>query len=469
MQSAVETLSPTRVRLTVEVPFAELKPELDSAYKKIGQQVRVQGFRPGKVPARILDQRVGRGAVLEEALNDAVPRLYGEAVEQSGVTPIAPPQVEVTRMDDGVELAFTAEVDVRPEITLPSYDGISVTVDTVEVTDAEVEEQVEALRERFGTMVPVERAAADGDFLTLDLAATVDGDEVPGGTAQGLSYQLGSGELLEGIDEALAGAAAGDARSFQTALVAGELAGQTADVAVTVRAVNERELPEVNDQWAADTTGFETAAEFRDDVRTRIERAKRLQQGVEARDKVLEALLEQVEVPLPESIVTAELDWRRSSMQDQLTQGGLTMEGYLEAEGKTAEELETELTEGAQTAVKAQLVLDAVADAEEVGITDAELSEQVVRRAQRAGIAPQEFAQQVVQNGQLQVLIAEVRRGKALATVMEAATIADSAGQPVDLEALREDSPTGPDVEVDEDGRPFHVHDDGSVHYLDEQ
>ncbi len=470
MQSAVETLSPTRVRLTVEVPFDELKPELDSAYKKIGSQVRVQGFRPGKVPARILDQRVGRGAVLEEALNEAVPRLYGEAVEQTGVTPVAPPQVDVTKLEDGVELAFTAEVDIRPEITLPAYDGLSVTVDPVEVSEEEVDEQVQALRERFGRLVPVERAAEDGDFLTLDLEATVDGAEVPGGTAQGLSYQLGSGEMLAGIDEALAGASAGEARTFSTPLVAGELAGQTADVAVTVRAVNERELPEVDDQWASDTTGFETAEEFRADVRARIDRAKRMQQGVEARDKVLEALLAQVEVPLPESVVASEVEWRRRSAQEQLTQGGLTMEGYLESEGKTAEEFETELAEGASEAVKAQLVLDAVADAEQLGVTDAELSEQVVRRAQRSGVSPDQLAQQLVSGGQLPMLVSEVRRGKALATVMEAATIQDTAGEAIDLEALRDESaPGASDVETDDDGRPFHVHADGAVHYLDEQ
>ncbi len=468
MQSAVETLSPTRVRLTVEVPFDELKPELDSAYRKIGQQVRVQGFRPGKVPARILDQRVGRGAVLEEALNDAVPRLYGEAVEQSGVTPVAPPQVEVTKMDDGVELAFTAEVDVRPEITLPSYDGLSVTVATVEVTDAEVDEQVQSLRERFGTLKPVERAAQEGDFLTLDLAATVDGEEVPGGTAQGLSYRLGSGELLEGIDEAVAGAVAGDARSFQTPLVAGELAGSTADVAVTVRSVNERELPEVDDQWASDTTGFATAEEFLADVRTRLDRAKRMQQGVEARDKVLEALLAQVEVPLPESVLASEVDWRRRSTEQQLERSGLTMAGYLEAEDKTEESFAAELQESASSAVKAQLVLDAVADAEEIGVDDAELSQQVVRRAQQTGVSPDQLAQQIVQGGQLSALVSEVRRGKALATVLEAATITDEAGEAVDLEALRDDVPA-PGVEYDEDGRPFHVHDDGAVHFLDEQ
>jgi len=468
VQSAVETLSPTRVRLTIEVPFAELKPELDGAYRKIGQQVRVQGFRPGKVPPRILDQRVGRGAVIEEALSDAVPRLYSEAVEQSGVTPVAPPHVEVTKVDDGVELSFTAEVDVRPEFALPSFDSLSVTVDAVEVTDAEVEEQVQNLRERFGRLVAVERAAVDGDFLTLDLVATVDGGEVPGGTAQGLSYQLGSGELLEGIDEALADVSAGDARTFQTALVGGELAGSTADVAVTVRAVNERELPEVDDQWASDTTGFATAEEFRGDVRTRIDRAKRMQQGVEARDAVLEALLAQVEVPLPESVVAGEVQWRQRSIAEQLERGGLTMEGYLEAESKTAEEFEAGVAADAAKAVTSQLVLDAVADAEQVSVSDQELSDQVVRRAQRAGVSPDQFAQQLVQGGQLPGLLAEVRRGKALAVVMAAATILDEAGVAVDLEALRDDSAAPDGVEVDDEGRPFHVHDDGSVHFLDD-
>ena len=469
MQSAVETLSPTRVRLTVEVPFDELKPELDSAYRKIGAQVKVQGFRPGKVPQRILDQRVGRAVVLEEAVQEAVPRLYGEAVEQAGINPVAPPQVEVTGLEDGQQLAFTAEVDIRPEVTLPAYDSLSVTVDTVEVTETEVDEQLDSLRERFATMVPVDRPAADGDVLTLDLVATIDGEEVPGGTATGLSYELGSGEMLEGIDEALAGATAGEARSFSTALVAGDLAGQTADVAVTVQAVNERELPEIDDTWASDVAGFGSTAELREDVRTRLDRAQHLQQGVDARDKVLEALLAGIDVPLPETVVAAEVEWRRRATADQLTRGGLTMEGYLESEGKTAEEFETELTDGAAEAVKAQLVLDAVADAEQLGVSDAELSDQVVRRAQRAGVTPDQYAQQVVEGGQLPMLVQEVRRGKALATVMEAATIVDAAGAPVDLEALRDDVTGTSDVEVDEDGRSFHVHPDGEVHYLEEQ
>jgi trigger factor len=469
VQSAVETLSPTRVRLTVEVPFDELKPELDSAYKKIGAQVRVQGFRPGKVPPRILDQRVGRGVVLEEAVQEAIPRLYGEAVTETGVAPVSRPEVEVKEFADGEKLSFTAEVDVRPEFELPAYDGLAVEVDAVEVSDADVDAQVDALRERFGALKPVERAAAEGDFVTLDLVATVGGEEVPGGTATGLSYQVGAGDLLEGLDEAVTGKSAGDATTFTTTLVAGEYEGQQAEVAVTVQAVNERELPEADDSFA-ESTGFSTIAELREDVRKRLEGARRAQQGVEARDKVLEALLAAVEVPLPDSVVEAEHGWRQQSTNEQLQRAGMTLGQYLEREGKGEEEWESELREGAAQAVKAQLVLDAVADKEELGVDDAELTEQVVHRAQRAGVAPDEYAQQVVQSGQLAGLVSEVRRGKALATVMDAATITDSAGAKVDLEALRDALET-PDaaVDVDENGRRYHVHDDGQVHYLDEE
>jgi trigger factor len=468
VQSAVETLSPTRVRLTVEVPFEELKPELDKAYKTIGAQVKVQGFRPGKVPPRILDQRVGRGVVLEEAVQEALPRLYSEAVTEAGVAPVGRPEVDVTKLDDGNELAFTAEVDVRPEFELPAYDSLSVTVADAVVSDEDVQKQVDELRERFAKLSPVERAAAEGDFVTLDLAATVDGEEVPGGTATGLSYQLGSGDLLDGLDEAITGKSAGDATVFSTTLVAGEYEGQSAQVAVTVQAVNERELPAADDAWA-ETTGFGSYAELEADVRSRLDRMKKLEQGVEARDKVLEALLEKVELPLPESVLEAEVEWRRESTTQQLAQAGMTLDQYLEAEGKGEEEFGDEVREGATTAVKAQFVLDAVADAEELGVSDAELTDQVVRRAQRAGVSPDQYAQSVVQSGQLQGLVQEVRRGKALATVMESAKISDASGNPVDLEALRDDVAPAEDTQLDEDGRPFHTHGDGTVHYLDEQ
>jgi trigger factor len=473
VQSAVETLSPTRVRLTVTVPFDELTPELDAAYKKVGGQVRIQGFRPGKVPPRILDQRVGRGVVLDEAVNSAIPRLYGEAVQAEDLSPVSQPDLEVTEFADGDKLAFTAEVDVRPDFDLPAFDAITVTVDDVAVDEAKVDEQVDALRERFATLTPVERAAKDADYVTLDLAATVDGEEVPGGTATGLSYQVGAGDLLDGIDEVLRGASAGDATTFQTTLVAGEFEGRLADVAVTIRVVNERELPAADDTWAVDATGFESFEALKGDVRSRLDRVQRLEQGVAARDKVLEALLAAVEVPLPDSVVETEIAWRKRATEEQLDRAGADLAGYLETEGKTVEEFDAELDAGAREAVKAQLVLDAIADKEELGVTDAELTDQVVRRASRAGVSPDQYAQTLVQSGQLSGLVSEVRRGKALATVMEAATITDASGNHVDLEQLRDDmsgpgSVAGADTQVDDDGRPYHLHDDGAVHYLDE-
>jgi trigger factor len=344
-----------------------------------------------------------------------------------------------------------------------------VTVDDVVISDADIDEQLDGLRARFASLSPVERAAVDGDFVSLDLVATVDGEEVPGGAAQGLSYEVGSGTLLDGIDDAVRGASAGDARTFQTELVAGDLQGKTADVAVTVRSVNERVLPEADDEWAQTVAGFETAAQLREDIRTRVERVKRLEQGVAARDQVLEALLAAVELPLPESVVDAELAWRTQTTEDQLQQAGQSKEAFLEEAGKSAEEWDAELRSGAETAVKQQLVLDAVADAEELQISDAELNDQLIRRAARAGLAPQDYANRLVQQGAVAGLVAEVRRGKALATVMEAATIVDASGNAVDLEQLRDDmgSPEA-DVETDDDGRPYHVHDDGTVHYLDD-
>jgi trigger factor len=466
VQSAVETLSPTRVRLTVDVPFAELEPEMKEAYKTIGGQVRVQGFRPGRVPPAILDQRVGRGVVIEEAVQQALPRLYSEAVTEAGVSPLGRPEVDVTGLEDREKLTFTAEVDVRPEFELPSYEGIAVTVDDATVTDEEVDEQLDTLRERFASLTPVERPAQDGDYLTLDLLAQVDGEEVPGGTASDLSYGLGKDDLLDGLEDAVRGASAGDVRTFTTTLLAGEYEGREADVTATVKAVNERALPEVDDTFA-EGVGFETAAALRDDVRTRLERMKQLQQGVDARDKVLEALLAQVDVPLPPSVLESEQEWRREQTTQQLAQAGLTLDLYLEQEGKSEEEFAEEVRSGAEQAVKAQLVLDAVADKEEVDVNDAELTEQVIRRAQQAGVTPDQYAQQVVQSGQLAGLVSEVRRGKALASVMQAATITDASGAPVDLEALRGDVlPQDDDVQVDEQGRRYHVHDDGTVHYL---
>ena len=470
MQSAVETLSPTRVRLTVEVPFDELQPELVKAYKTIGASVKVQGFRPGKVPPRILDQRVGRDVVLQEAVQEALPRLYSEAVTESGVAPVSRPEVDVTKLDDGVELAFTAEFDVRPDFDLPDFASLSVTVDEVIVEEEDITTELDDLRLHYATLAPVERAAADGDYLTLDLVATVAGEEVPGGNAQGLSYRIGAGDLLDGIDEAVIGKSAGDATTFTTTLIAGQYAGELSDVAVTVKAVNERQLPDADEAFA-ETTGFATLDELREDIRARLMLAGKQEQGNAVRDHVLEALLAAVDLPLPETVLEAELEWRKQNTTQQLQGAGLTLEQFLENSGKSQEDFDEQLLDGATTSIKAQFVLDAIAERDQLAITDDEFREVLMRRSQSAGVPPEQFMQEAIESGSIQTLVAEIRRGKALATVMQAASITDSAGNAIDLEQLRGDLASvqpADDTELDDEGRPFHTHDDGTVHYLDE-
>ncbi len=436
MKTDVETLSPTRAKLTVEVPFAELAPNLAAAYRKIGGSVTIPGFRKGKVPARIIDQRVGRGAVLDEAVNEALPVLYGKALEESGVQALGQPEVDVTGFADGEPLIFTAEVDVRPEVVLPDYQGMEVVVDDVVVNDEDLDSQVQLLRERFGVLKGVERPAQTDDFVSIDLSAAVDGEVLEDGTATGMSYQVGSTALIDGLDEAITGLSAGESTVFPTTLV-GTNDGQQAEVTVTVASVKERELPDLDDEFAQTASEFDTLEELRSDLGVRIERAKRLEQGVQARDKALEALLAKVELPLPEGVVKAEIDARRHDLAHQLEQAGLTQEQYLAAEGREADEFDAELESRAADAVKSQFILDAVATAQEIGVTQEELSGHLVRRAQQYGIAPEEFAQQIMQAGQVPALVSEVVRGKALAHVLESVKVVDASGNVVDLEELR--------------------------------
>ena len=436
MKSSVETLSPTRVKLAVEVPFDELKSSLDEAYKAIGSQVRVPGFRPGKVPARIIDQRVGRSAVLEEAINKALPKAYSDAVRETGVKALGQPDIEVTTLEDNDHIAFTAEVDVRPDITVPAYDNLAVTVEDAVVTDDELTEQLDELRARFGTLNSVDRPVQTGDFVSIDLNATVDGEPVEGGSAQGLSYEVGSGNLIEGLDDAILGKSAGDTAEFASQLAFGDHAGSDAQINVVVNSVKERELPEVDDEFAQLASEFDTVDELKADLRTRLDRVKVLGQGAEARDKVLELLVEQTEVPLPESSVQAEIEWREHDVVHQLGHDDAAFENYLQTEGKTKDEFTAELREVAEKSVKTQFVLDSIADAEAVSVSDAELTEYIVRQAQRYNMAPQEFADQIVQAGNIGALVADVRRNKALATVLEAANVTDQSGNEVDLSAL---------------------------------
>ncbi|MGQ4442394.1 trigger factor [Streptomyces violaceoruber] len=435
MKSAVETLNPTRVRLTVEVPFEELKDSLDAAYKKINQQVTVKGFRKGKIPTRVIDQRFGRGAVLEEAVNDALPKFYTDAVNEAELNPLGQPEVDITELKDGETLNFTAEVDIRPSIEIPDYSGIEVEVDAIEVTDEDVEKSVEQLRERFASTSPVERAAADGDVLTLDLQAKVDGEILEDGVADGVSYTIGSGELLDGIDEAVKGLEAGGEATFTSELKGGSAAGKEAEVTVKVSQVAARELPELDDDFAQLASEFDTLEELQADSRKRLANMKQYDQATQAQERVLDKLLELVEVPVPEKLLEDEINTRKHNLEHhQLGQMGLDLEKYLELQGKTAEEFETETREAAVKGIKTQFVLDELVKQEKLNVSQEELTEHLMRRAASSGMSPDQFAQAVVEQGQVPLLVGEVARGKALAAVVEKATVKDTNGEIVDLD-----------------------------------
>jgi trigger factor len=436
LKSTVEQLSPTRVKINVEVPFDELKPNFDRAYRKIAQQVRIPGFRPGKAPARVLESRIGRAPVLDEVVNEAIPAKYLEAVRAGEVRTLGQPDFEVTKLEDREVLEFSAEVDVRPEITLPDLDDLTVSVDEVEVTDEEVAAELEQLRARFGTLTGVERPAQDGDFVSIDLSATVDGAEVEEAATSGLSYEIGSGQLVDGIDEAIIGANAGETKTFTTKLVAGQYAGQDADVSVTVQSIKERELPEADDEFAQLASEFDTLDELQADLRERLARMKKVQQGVQARDKILDSLLESVDVPLPEKVVEAEVESRKHDAVHELDHSEEALAALLESEGKTLDEFNEEVRAESEKAVRTQLLLDTIADAEQTSVNDAELTERILYQAQRFGISPDEYVQRAQQSGQLSAIYADVRRGKALASVVRRATVTDASGAEVDLDEL---------------------------------
>jgi trigger factor len=436
LKSTVEQLSPTRVRINVEVPFDELKPNFDRAYRKLAQQVRIPGFRPGKAPARVIESRIGRAPILDEVVNEAIPAKYMEAVTTGEVRVIGRPDIEVTKIEDGDHVAFTAEVDVRPDFELPAFDSLSVQVDDVELTEDEVNEQLDELRARFGTLTAANRPAQHGDFVSIDLSATVNGEEVEDAKTTGLSYEIGSGNLIDGIDEAIIGTEPQDSRTFTTKLVAGEHAGQDAEVTVTVQSVKVRELPEADDDFAQMASEFDTIDELRADIRERISRIKRMQQGVQAREKVLDALLDGTEVPLPEAVVQGEYDARKHDAVHTFDHDDAKLAEFLETQGKTLEGFETELRADAEKIVKTQLILDSIVESEKIQVNDNELSERIYYQAQRFGISPEDYVQRAQESGQLGAIFADIRRGKALASVMRKAAVADASGNAVDMDEL---------------------------------
>ncbi len=418
MKSAVETLSPTRVRISIDLDFKDLEPHVATAYQTLSQQVSIPGFRKGKVPRQLIDQRVGRGAVLNEAINTALPEFYSQAARENEVLVVGRPNVDIKELKDNEIVKFEVEVDVRPEIKLPDFSEIELSVPDVELSEKDVEDQVEALRIRFGTLVTIEKDAASGDFVTIDLVAKIEGKEVEGGTANGISYEVGSNRMIDGLDTALEGMKVGESKNF-TAQLVGMKEGETGEVTVTLQAVKKRELPDLNDEFAKLASEFETLAELKSDTKERLNRLKSMEQGAQARDELLKYLLDKVDIQVPEQLVKDEVH------------------DHLEKENRLEDETHrNEVTEEVTRSVRADFLLDAIVKAEEVQVSEAELTEYLIRTAARYGMTPEQFAQQLTQAGQITALMAEVARTKALAIALERVKIKDASGRNVDLSKL---------------------------------
>jgi len=432
VKSTVEQLSPTRVRLNVEVPFEELEPDFDRAFKQLAKQIRLPGFRPGKAPRKLLEARVGRGAVLEQVVNDALPGRYSQAVSETDVKPLGQPDIDITKIEDGQELVFTAEVDVRPEITLPDLSSLKISVDPVVVEDEDVAKELETLRARFGTLTGVERPVESGDFVSIDLSATVDGNDVPEAKTEGLSHEVGSGQLIDGLDDALTGMGSGETKTFTTKLVAGPHAGQDAEVTVTVGSVKVRELPEADDEFAQLASEFDTIDELKENLTEQVKRYKSIQQAEQIRDAAIETLLEQTEVPLPEKIVQAQVDETVHQAIHGLDHNEDRFAEVLKEQGSSREEFDADARTNAEKAVKTQLLMDAVADDLAIEVGQNDISDRLMLMSRQYGIEPQQLIQLLQQNNQLPAMFADVRRGLAVAAVVEAATVTDTDGTAID-------------------------------------
>jgi trigger factor len=432
VKSTVEQLSPTRVRINVEVPFKELQPDFDKAYKELAKQVRLPGFRPGKAPAKLLEARVGREAILDQVVNEALPSRYGQAVTESDVRPLGQPDIEVTKKEYGQELVFTAEVDVRPDIALPDLSALKITVDPIQVSDEDVDAELQSLRARFGTLAGVDRPAATGDFVSIDLAAKIDGEDLPEASTKGLSHEVGSGQLVDGLDDAIVGLSAGESTVFPTEMATGPHAGKQAEVTVTVGSVKERELPEPDDEFAQLASEFDTIDELRASLADQVRRVKRVQQAEEIRTSALEALLEQVDMPLPEAIVQAQVDSTVHNALHGLDHDDAKLAEALEKQGTSREQFDANTRSEAEKAIKTQLLLDALGDDLDIQVGQEDLTERLVVTSRQYGIEPQQLLGYLQQNNQLPAMFADVRRGLTIAAAVDAATVTDTDGNVVD-------------------------------------
>ncbi|WP_439565977.1 trigger factor [Microcella sp.] len=449
VQSTVEKLSPTRVKIAITVTPDELKPSIQHAYKHIAETVNIPGFRKGKVPPPIIDQRVGRAEVLNHAVSEGLDGFYRAAIAEQGLRALGRPQADIaewpSEKDFSGDLLVTVEVDVRPEFEIPKYDGLKIEVDATDVTPDEVEAELENLRSRFGTLVTVDRPAAKGDFVQLDLIATVAGTTVD--TANSISYELGSGELIDGIDDAVETLTAGETTTFESKLLGGDHEGEMAQIEVTVISVKERELPEADDDFAQIASQFDTIGELRADLREQLLKQKSFGQGAQAREKLLAALLEKVEIPVPDALVENEVH------------------RHLENEGRLEDdEHRAEVTESSTTTFRTQIFLDALAEKEEVKVSQDELTQYLIQGAAQYGMEPGEFIKILDQNGQIPGMVGEVARSKALSVALSKAKVVDSTGKAVDLTAFTAAAVAPVAEAIDTDDHAGHDHDDHEGH-----
>lgn len=432
MKSSVEKLSATRTKLTIEVPFEELKPEFDKAYATLAQQVNMPGFRKGKVPAKILEARLGRGVVLDQVINEMLPSRYSQAVEENDVKALGQPEIEISELEDGKHVTFTAEVDVRPEIEVPDFSAISVEVAPLKADDEAIDAELKNLQARFGTLKPADRAVKQGDFVSIDLSATIDGETVDEATTEGLSHEVGNDSLIEGLDDALIGMKEGEESTFTSKLVAGEHADEEAEVTVKLGSVKERELPELDDDFAQLASEFDTLDELKESLKGQVEQQLKNTQADEIRDKVLAEALEQTEFELPEGVVKEQVDAQIQQIIQQFGGDEKVFESMLAAQDMTREKFEEDARSSAEDSVRTQLFLDAVADKEQPEVSQEELMDRIAFTANQYGMDPNQFIMQLQQAGQLGSLFADVRRGKALALNIARTSVKDTDGADVD-------------------------------------
>lgn len=432
MKSSVEKLSATRTKLTIEVPFEELKPEFDKAYATLAQQVNMPGFRKGKVPAKILEARLGRGVVLDQVINEMLPSRYSQAVEENDVKALGQPEIEISELEDGKHITFTAEVDVRPEIEVPDFSAISVEVAPLKADDEAIDAELKNLQARFGTLKPADRAVKKGDFVSIDLSATIDGETVDEATTEGLSHEVGNDSLIEGLDDALVGMKEGEESTFTSKLVAGEHADEEAEVTVKLGSVKERELPELDDDFAQLASEFDTLDELKESLKGQVEQQLKNTQAGEIRDKVLAEALEKTEFELPEGVVKEQVDAQIQQIIQQFGGDEKVFESMLAAQDMTREKFEEDARSSAEDSVRTQLFLDAVADKEQPEVSQEELMDHIAFTANQYGMDPNQFIMQLQQAGQLGSLFADVRRGKALALNIARTSVKDTDGADVD-------------------------------------